>query len=90
MTEQKPTLPHKLVLNERESLAISGVTEVVRFDEDSIVLHTSLGTLVVHGSNLQLKTLSLEGGQVAVDGSVQALIYEQSRSERSGWRRLFQ
>ena len=90
MAEQKPTLPHKLVLNERESLAISGVTEVVRFDEDSIVLHTSLGTLVVHGSNLQLKTLSLEGRQVAVDGSVQALIYEQSRSEHSGWRRLFQ
>lgn len=90
MAEQKTTLPHKLVLDERESLSVSGVTEVVRFDEDSIILRTSLGTLVVHGSNLQLKTLSLEGGQVAVAGSVQALIYEQSRSERSGWRRLFQ
>ena len=90
MTEQKPTLPHKLTLDERKTLTMTGVTEVVRFDEDSIVLQTSLGTLVVHGSNLQLKTLSLDGGQVAVNGNIQALIYEQSRSDRSGWRRLFQ
>lgn len=90
MTEQKPALPHKLTLNERKNLTMNGVTEVVRFDEESIILHTSLGTLVVHGSDLQLKTLSLDGGQVAVDGSIHALVYEQSRSDRSGWRRLFQ
>ena len=87
MTEQKPTLPHKLVLNERESLAISGVTEVVRFDEDSIVLHTSLGTLVVHGSNLQLKTLSPEGGNVTVLGDICALSYEEPRA--GGWLNRF-
>ena len=90
MAEQTPSLPHKLTLNERENLTMSGVTEVIRFDEESVVLRTSLGTLVVHGSDLQLKTLSLDGGQVAVDGTIQALIYEQSRSDRSGWRRLFQ
>lgn len=90
MTEQKPALPHKLTLNERKNLTMNGVTEVVRFDEESIILHTSLGTLVVHGSDLQLKTLSLDGGQVAVDGSIHALVYEQSRAASSGWRRLFQ
>lgn len=90
MAEQKPSLPHKLALNERENLTMTGVTEVIRFDEESIVLRTSLGTLVVHGSSLHLKALSLDGGQVAVDGTIQALIYEQSRSDRSGWRRLFQ
>lgn len=79
-------LPHKLQLNERRQLTMNGVTEVVSFDEGSVVLQTSLGTLIVQGQQLQLKTLSLEGGQVAVDGSISALIYEEPRP--SGWRRL--
>lgn len=90
MAEQKPSLPHKLTLNERENLTMTGVTEVIRFDEESVVLRTGLGTLMVHGSGLHLKTLSLDGGQVAVDGTIQALIYESPRPDRSGWRRLFQ
>ena len=81
-------LPHKLQLNERRQLTMSGVTEVVSFDENTVVLQTSLGTLIVQGRELQLKTLSLEGGQVAVDGSVSSLIYEEPRI--GGWRqRLF-
>lgn len=81
-------MPHKLQLNERKSLTMSGVAEVVSFDDSTVVLQTSLGTLVVQGQQLQLKTLSLEGGQVAVEGSVSALIYEEPRT--GGWRqRLF-
>ena len=67
MAEQQ-NLPHCLTLNERKKLALTGVTEVVSFDEDCVVLRTELGTLVVQGQQLQLKTLSLEGGQVAVEG----------------------
>ena len=52
-----------------------------------MVLQTSLGLLVVQGQQLQLKNLSLEGGQVAVEGSISALSYEEPR--QSGWRRLF-
>lgn len=79
-------LPHKLQLNERRNLTMNGVTEVVSFEENAVVLQTSLGTLIVQGHSLQLKTLSLDGGQVAVDGSISALIYEEPR--QSGWRRL--
>jgi len=89
MTEQKPAFPHKLTLNERASLTMTGVSEVVSFDDASVVLHTSLGTLVVHGSDLQLKTLSLDGGQVVVNGNVAALIYEETRTRQSLRRRLF-
>lgn len=80
-------LPHKLQLNERKSLTMSGVTEVVSFDEATVVLQTSLGLLVVQGHQLQLRNLSLDGGQVAVEGSISALSYEEPR--QSGWRRLF-
>ena len=78
-------LPHGLSLEERGRLTMTGVTEVISFEENSVVLHTSLGTLIVQGNDLKLKTLSLEGGQVAVDGHISALIYEEPRL--SGWRR---
>ena len=89
MGEPQLQLPHKLTLNERSSLSMTGVTEVVSFDDSSVILHTGLGTLVVQGSQLQLKTLSPEGGQVAVEGSVCSLNYEQSRADRGFWQRLF-
>jgi len=79
-------LPHKLQLTGREQLTMTGVTEVVSFEENAVVLRTSLGTLIVQGRDLKLKTLSLDGGQVAVDGQVSALIYEEP--QLTGWRRL--
>ena len=72
-------LPHKLCLNERSQLTMTGVTEVVSFEETAVVLRTALGTLIVQGKDLQLKTLSLDGGQVAVDGQISALLYEEPR-----------
>lgn len=83
------TLPHKLTLNERKNLTMTGVTEVVSFDESAVVLKTDLGNLTVHGQGLQLKNLSLEGGQVAVDGTISAFIYEEPRPSRGTLRRLF-
>ena len=87
MAEQTPVLPHDLTLSGREKLSMTGVTEVVRFDDETIILHTSLGTLAVHGTDLKLKTLSLEGGQVAVEGQIAALIYEEPRPTGRLWRR---
>jgi sporulation protein YabP len=89
MAEERMQLPHKLTLNERKSLTMTGVTEVVSFDEGAVILKTGLGTLVVQGKDLQLKTLSLDGGQVAVDGQVSALIYEENRSGGGLLSRLF-
>ena len=80
-------LPHKLQLSERKTLSMTGVTEVVSFDETTVVLQTSLGLLIVQGQQLQLKNLSLEGGQVMVEGTISALSYEEPR--QGGWRRLF-
>ena len=86
MADERIQLPHKLTLNERKNLTMTGVTEVISFDDCAVVLRTSLGTLVVQGRELQLKTLSLDGGQVAVDGNVSALIYEELKPS-GGWLR---
>ena len=83
--EQKLSLPHKMTLNERKELTMTGVTEVVSFDDTAVVLRTCLGDLVIQGHGLQLKTLSLDGGQVAVDGQISSLLYEEPRT--GGWLR---
>ena len=88
MSEQKRSLPHKLTLNERKSLTVSGVTEVGSFDETAVIAHTGRGTLVVQGKDLQLKTLLPGGGQVTVEGKISALAYEEPRATVSLWRRL--
>lgn len=88
MAENQMQLPHRLTLNERRQLTMTGVSEVVSFEDTSVVLRTELGVLVIQGEGLQLKTLSLEGGQVVVEGSVSALHYEQSRPAGSWLRRL--
>ena len=81
-------LPHKLTLQQRESLNMTGVTEVVSFDDSAIILKTHMGELCVQGDGLLLKTLSLEGGQVAVSGHITSLVYEEPRPA-GRLRRLF-
>ncbi|MBQ3504238.1 MAG: sporulation protein YabP [Oscillospiraceae bacterium] len=76
---------HDLNLQQRQKLTMTGVTEVISFDETAVVLQTGLGTLMVHGQGLQLKQLSTDGGQVSVDGSISAIVYEEPR--QGGWLR---
>lgn len=80
---------HSLSLSERKKLTMTGAAEVVSFDENAVVVKTALGTLVIQGENLQLKQLTVEGGNVAVEGEIGSLQYEQSRSEGGWLGRLF-
>ena len=83
MAEER--LPHQLTLTERKKLTMTGVTEVVSFDDTAVVLETSLGNLILQGQGLQLKTLTAESGQIVVEGQISALYYEESR--QGGWLR---
>ena len=83
-------LPHKLTLDGRNRLNLTGITEVESFDEGMVVLHTTRGTLVVRGEGLHLQLLSLDGGQVHVDGTVHSLTYEDDGHAAGGFfSRLF-
>ena len=89
MAEERIRLPHRLTLDERQQLVVSGVTEVVSFDENTVVLITDMGTLMVGGSQLQLRNLSGESGQVVVEGKVNAISYEEPRVAGGWLHRLF-
>ena len=85
-----PQAAHRLELIGREHLVISGVEDVERFDETGIVMSTSAGTLVVTGEDLHIGKLSLDGGELHVDGRVDSVSYEDGGREGGGlFRRLF-
>ena len=79
-----PELSHHVILEEREQLVISGVEEVESFDENTIVLTTAQGGLEIQGEGLHSEKLSLDGGDLKVEGRVNALLYEAESRSRSG------
>lgn len=85
-----PQEAHRLELVGREKLIISGVEDVERFDEMEIVMSTAAGILIVSGSGLHIGKLSLDGGELHVDGRIDAVTYEDSAQGRGGFlSRLF-
>ena len=69
-------LAHRLELEGRERLTVSGVEDVERFDESTIVMATCAGTMVISGEGLHIGKLSLDGGEMHVDGRIDAVSYE--------------
>ena len=85
-----PAAEHRLELVGREWLTVSGVEDVDRFDETGIVMSTSAGTLVVTGEDLHIGKLSLDGGELHVDGRIDSVTYEdEGRSQGGFFSRLF-
>lgn len=83
--EEMRPVGHHLVLEERESLTVSGVEEVESFDENTIVMVTVQGVLIVRGEELHIEKLSLDGGDLKVEGMVESLTYEEDRRGRGGF-----
>ncbi len=90
MVYEKTEPAHHLVLEGREQLSVSGVEEVESFDERTAVMRTVRGVLVVRGEGLHVGRLNLEIGELELEGSVEALIYEAPAGEKSAFfARLF-
>ena len=80
--------PHRLSLEDRQHLVLTGVTDVDSFDENTVLLRTNRGLVSVRGEGLQLKSLNVEGGQAAVDGRVDVIAYEGAPRQGSFLKRL--
>lgn len=79
------TFPHSLVLEERKSLAVSGVSDVDSFDEEMIIALTDLGELTIKGSELHISNLNTDLGELNVEGHVTALVYSTDGPRASGF-----
>lgn len=89
---QDNKLPHNIVMEGRKNLSISGVEDIGSFDENAVVLATSMGELTIHGENLHLIKSDLDTGELIMDGLVYGFAYTEKRpSKESGgmFGRLF-
>lgn len=77
-------LPHNLILEDRRRLTVSGARDMDSFDEQTIVLYTDLGELTVRGMDLHMNKLSLETGEVQVEGDIHSLQYTESKQSGQG------
>ena len=78
MTEQKKAPSrHRVNMEHRESVSITGVLDVVAFDEVCVVADTEQGVLVVRGENLHISVLNLDNGQLDLDGTIDSLTYDE-------------
>ncbi len=74
--EEKNARPiHNVIMEGRKNLTISGVTDVDSFDERCIVLYTQMGELVIKGRELHINSMSVETGDMTIDGDIWALNY---------------
>jgi sporulation protein YabP len=75
MQEKTVKQNHNLILENRKSLSISGITDVDSFDEKEISLYTQLGELTIQGRELHIDAMSVETGDMTITGDIWALIY---------------
>lgn len=71
----KPLPVHNIILEGRKKLSLSGVTDVDRFDEETVLLYTSLGELTVRGTDLHVNGLSVESGEMDIEGNIKSIVY---------------
>lgn len=92
MPEEKKTTTaaHHLILDNRRTLTLSGVCDVDSFDETVVVVYIDGGELTVKGSDLQIVRLSLETGEMQIDGTIESMAYTNVGSRATGFfGRLF-
>lgn len=80
---------NNIIIENREKINVSGVTEVIGFDEHKISMETTQGRLEVYGSELHVEKLSLDIGEISLTGRVNGFEYLGSNKEKSFWSKIF-
>lgn len=83
--EEKQTavaLTHRIAVIGRHTGTITGVSDVLSFDEGEIILETELGTLTIKGQELHMNRLTLEQGEADIDGKIDSLVYSGSAGKK--------
>lgn len=84
MTSNNVNVMQNLILENRNKLSITGVLDVLSFDDQIVILETELGLLTVKGENLRINKLSIDNSEVIIEGDIFSLSYSQKDLEKKG------
>ncbi|MDO5549673.1 MAG: sporulation protein YabP [Lachnospiraceae bacterium] len=82
MEERIGGRPHRVMMEDRGKMSITGIVDVVSFDENQVVLDTDKGLLTIKGKDLCVSRLTLDKGEVDVDGQADSLVYSSNEALR--------
>lgn len=87
----QPKTNHSVIMENRHTMTISGITDVDSFDEKVIYLYTQLGELTIKGRELHIDTMSVETGDMVITGDIWSAVYgdRDKKSPVSALGRLF-
>jgi sporulation protein YabP len=80
---------HKLNIVARKNATITGVNDVLSFDAGEVLLQTEQGILMIRGNELHVNRLTLEKGEVDIDGRIDSLTYSETASGGKSGESLF-
>ena len=80
--ENNSGILQNLILENREKLSISGVSDVLSFDDQIIIIETDLGLLTIKGENVRINKLSIDTSEVIVEGDISYLAYSNKEVEK--------
>ena len=89
MEEKLNRRPHKLEVTGRGTGSVTGIQDVVSFDENQIILDTDMGLLTVKGKSLHVSRLTLEKGEVDIEGTFDSFAYSSNENYRKSGESLF-
>ncbi len=87
--QENSVLPHSLTLENRNVLNLTGVKDVSGFDEQTVNLLTPFGSLIVKGEQLHISRLSLDTGEVTIDGKINSLQYLEDMRQKGFMSKIF-
>jgi sporulation protein YabP len=67
---------HSLQVDRREKVTVTGLIDVISFDEESVIGETEMGIMIIKGGNLHVSRINLDAGELAVSGDIDAITYE--------------
>ncbi len=88
MDEKTGIRAHSCLMQNRSSVSLTGVREVVSFDEEQVVMDTDLGLLTLKGKELHVSRLTVEKGEVDIDGTVDSMTYSSNEAYRKAGQSL--
>ncbi len=80
---------HNVIVEGRKKISVSGVQDMECFDDGKVVVYTSMGVMEIKGMGFHMNKLSLDTGEIVVEGDIDSVVYEKPQGEQGKTRGFF-
>ncbi len=77
------------MLDDRNTVHITGATDVISFDENTVILLTNVGELVIKGGNIHISKIDVTAGNLSLEGIIDDISYSEGQPAGGFLGRLF-